>query len=100
MAKITKEQLKQIIKEEMINFLLENTGSLGKETVDEAGPYSTSAARPAGPSYAGRTSPNPDKFYVGAPYTGTEYDTFEAAEAAARPHDRIYDSEGNWEVKI
>ena len=72
-----------------------------EETVDEGGPYGTSASRPAGPSYAGRTSANPTgKFYIGAPFTGVEYDTFEEAEAAAYPYDRIYDSEGNWQVRI
>ena len=72
-----------------------------EEAVDEGGPYGTSASRPAGPSYAGRTSANPTgKFYIGAPFTGVEYNTFEEAEAAAYPYDRIYDSEGNWKVKI
>ena len=99
--KLTKSKLKQLIKEEMTNFLSENAGRPGEETVDEAGPYGTSASRSAGSSWEGRTSPNPaGKFYIGRPFTGKEYNTFAEAEADAEPFDRIYDSEGNWKVKI
>ena len=69
--------------------------------IDEAGPYGTSASRPAGSSREGRTSANPTGVWYVGEYLGPEvYDTKEEAFAAARPWDRIYDSEGKWEVKI
>ena len=72
-----------------------------EETVDEAGPYGTSASRPAGSSWEGRTSPNPTGvWYVGDgprdPHA-EKYDTLDAAKEAAknsRYNVQIYDSEG------